>query len=303
MTDTVPTGAHDPARPPAPHDGLEALLQILPHRHKPGVRALLSGPGPDGPSWGQIDVKEEWVASVLALMGIGPLPTQPGQPIEPVPIRIGFDTDAQRGPHLVVCGNDWPTAAQAAADAELRQSLERRDRWRRSRAPDTLRQLHVLVPEAGGPRWDCLAPDLLELHARRIVHLAEQRVDFDDVDAVHDALREAAKLCHFAGLDAVLIVTGDRRVGCRTFSDPRVVEAVCDLGAPLATLAGPVPTLVDALAWRSSPVPGAVLAAIEAILRDELARADRPRLDRIAEWSAGPPAAPDDEAWPTDPPF
>ena len=128
-------------------------------------------------------------------------------------------------------------------------------------------------------------------------------VDFDDADAVHHALREAAKFSQFAGLDAVLIVTGDRRCGCRIFSDPRVVEAVCDLGAACVTLAGTAPTLVDALAWRSSPVPGAVLAAIEAILRDELARADRPRLDRLAEWSAGPSAPPGDEAWPTDPPF
>lgn len=303
MTNTVPTGAHDPARPPAPHEGLDALLQIRPHRHKPGVRAILSSPGCDGPAWGQLDIREEWLASVLALIGMGPLPAQPSQPIAPVPIRIDFDHDPQRGPHIVVSPNDWPTAAQAAADAELRQSLERQGRWRRSRAPDTLRQLHVLVPEAGGPRWDFLAPDLLELHARRIVHLAEQRIDFDDVDAVHDALREAAKLSHFAGLDAVLIVTGDRRVGSRAFSDPRVVEAASDLGAPLATLAGPAPTLVDALAWLSSPVPGAVLVAIEAILRDELERADRPRLDRIAEWSAGPAAAPGDDSWPTDPPF
>jgi hypothetical protein len=300
MTNTVPAGAHDPACPPAPHEGLEALLEILPHRYKSGVRALLSGPGPDRPSWGHVYVQEESLASVLATIGMGPSWFRPG---EPIPIRIGFDYDAQRGPHLVVSASAWPTAAQAAADAELRQSLERQGRWRPSRAPDTLRQLQVLVPEAGGPRWEALAPGLLELHERRIVHLAERPVDFEDVDAVHEALREAGKFAHFAGLDAVLIVTGDRRMGCRAFSDPRVVEASCDLGAPLLTLAGPAPTLVDALAWRSSPVAGAVLAAVEAILRSELARADRPRLDRIAEWDAGPPTVPGDEAWPTDPPF
>ncbi|MEL6065248.1 MULTISPECIES: hypothetical protein [unclassified Methylobacterium] len=301
MTNTVPAGAHDPARPPAPHEGLEALLEILPHRYKPGLRALLSGPGPDRPGWGRIDVQEEWLASVLALIGMGRSWSQPSQG-EPIPIRIGYDYDAQRGPHLVVSASAWPTAAQAAADAELRQSLERQGRWRPSRAPDTLRQLYALVPEAGGPCWGTLAPGLLELHERRIISLAERPVDFEDADAVHEALREAAKFAHFAGLDAVLIVTGDRRIGCRTFSDPRVVEAVCDLGTPLLTLAGPAPTLVDALAWRSSPVPGAVLAAIEATLRGELARADRARLDRIAETFAGPPTAPGDAAWP-DAPF
>ncbi len=48
MTNTVPAGAHDPARPPASQEGLEALLEILPHRHKPGLRAALSGPDPSG---------------------------------------------------------------------------------------------------------------------------------------------------------------------------------------------------------------------------------------------------------------
>ena len=105
------------------------------------------------------------------------------------------------------------------------------------------------------------------------------------------------------GADAVLVVTGDRRTGGRTFSDPRVVEAACDLGAPLITLAGPVPTPVDALAWRSSPIPGAVQAAIEEVLRGELARADRARLDRIAEVLTRPRIAPGDEAWPSDAPF
>lgn len=32
MNTTVPAGALDPAGPPASHEGLEALLEILPHR-------------------------------------------------------------------------------------------------------------------------------------------------------------------------------------------------------------------------------------------------------------------------------
>ncbi len=74
-------------------------------------------------------------------------------------------------------------------------------------------------------------------------------------DAVRDTLRDAADYVHWAGADAVLIVTGDRRIGSRTFSDRRVVEAACAIGAPLLTLAGPVPTPIDRLAWRSSPIP------------------------------------------------
>ena len=46
MNITVPAGAQDPARPPASQDGLEALLRVLPHRYKPGLRALLTGPEP-----------------------------------------------------------------------------------------------------------------------------------------------------------------------------------------------------------------------------------------------------------------
>jgi len=42
----VPTGAQDPARPPSSGEGLEALLQIMPDRAKPGIRALLSGVDP-----------------------------------------------------------------------------------------------------------------------------------------------------------------------------------------------------------------------------------------------------------------
>ena len=79
----------------------------------------------------------------------------------------------------------------------------------------------------------------------------------------------------------VLVATGDRRVGSRIFSDPDVVEAACGLGATLLTLSGPVPTLVDDLAWRSVSLPDEMQGTIEAILRGELDRADRSRLDRI----------------------
>jgi hypothetical protein len=42
-----------------------------------------------------------------------------------------------------------------------------------------------------------------------------------------------------------------------------------------------VPTLVDDLAWRSVSLPDEMQGTIEAILRGELDRADRSRLDRI----------------------
>ena len=145
-----------------------------------------------------------------------------------------------------------------------------------------LRQLVAVVPQGGGPRWDALAPGLQARHEGRITHLAEREVDLDDADAVIAALGDAADFVHWGGADAVLVVTGDRRIGSRTFSDRRVVEAAYAIGAPLLTLAGPVPTLVDRLAWHSSPIPGAIENTIAGILRGELERADRPRLDRIA---------------------
>ncbi len=298
MNTTVPAGAPDPARPPAPQDRLEALLRILPHRYKPGVRALLTGPEPGGPAWGHVYARDEWLASALSLLGLGSSWMQPG---EPIPIRFEVEYDARLGTRLVISASDWPTPAQAAADAELQHKLEQQGRWRRGRDPDKLRQLFALVPEGGGPRWDTLAPALLELDENRIVSLAVRPVDLDDADAVHEALRDAGDFVHWTGADMVLVVTGDRRIGSRVYSDPRVVEAACEVGASLVTLAGPVSTPVDALAWRSSPVPCAVQAVIEQILRSELVRADRPRLDRIEEMLTRPHTAPD--ARPSDAPF
>jgi hypothetical protein len=299
MNTTVPTGAQDPARPPASHERLEALLEVLPHRYKPGLRAVLSGPDPSRPNYGHVFVREELLASALGLIGLGRSWIRPG---EPIPIRCEFEHDARLGPRLVISASDWPTPAQAAADAELRRTLEKKGRWRVPRGPDKLRQLFAIVPAGGGPRWDALAPHLLELNEGRVTHLAEREVDLDDADAVHEALRDADEFVHWTGADAVLVVTGDRRVGSRVYSDPRVVEAACDVRAPLLTLAGPVSTPVDALAWRSSPIPCAVQAAIEEVLRTELARADRPRLDRIEEMLTRPRVAPGDE-WPSDAPF
>ncbi|WP_205836229.1 hypothetical protein [Methylobacterium brachiatum] len=296
----MPAGAHDPARPPASQEGLEALLEILPHRHKPGLRAALSGPDPSRPNYGHVFVRQELLASALGLIGLGPSWIRPG---EPIPIRFDLEYDARLGPRLVISASDWPTPAQAAADAELRRSLEEQGRWWQSRAPERLRQLFALVPEDDGPRWAALALQLQNLDECRIVSLAVRPVDLDDADAVHQALRDAAEFIQWTGADAVLVVTGDRRTGGRAFSDPRVVEAACDLGGALITLAGPVPTLVDALAWRSSPIPGAVQAAIEEVLRGELTRADRPRLDRIEEVLTRPRMAPGIEAWPSDAPF
>lgn len=299
MTITVPAGAQDPARPPASQEGLEALLRILPHRYKPGVRALLTGPEPGGPAWGHVYARDEWLASALSLLGLGPNWIQG----EPIPIRFEVEYDARLGPRLVVTASDWPTPAQAAADAELRRTLEEQGRWRQSRAPERLRQLFALVPEDEGPRWAALALQLQNLDECRIVSLAVRPVDLDDADAVHEALRDAAEFIQWTGADAVLVVTGDRRTGGRAFSDPRVVEAACDLGGALITLAGPVPTPVDTLAWRSSPIPGAVQAAIEEVLRGELARAERARLDRIDELLNSPRISPDGDAWPSDAPF
>lgn len=298
MTTTVPTGAQDPARPPASEAGLEALLEILPHRYKPGLRAVLSGPDPSRPAYGHVFVRQDWLASALGLIGLGPSWIRPGQPI---PIRFEVEHDARLGPRLLISACDRPTPAQEAADAELQHKLEQQGRWRRGRDPDKLRQLFALVPEGGGPGWDALAPALMELDERRIVHLAQREVDLDDADAVHEALRDAADFVHWTGTDMVLVVTGDRRIGSRVYSDPRVVEAACEVGASLVTLAGPVSTPVDALAWRSSPVPCAVQAVIEEILRGELVRADRPRLDRIEEMLTRPQTAPD--ARPSDAPF
>lgn len=298
MNPTVPTGAHDPARPPASDAGLQALLEILPHRYKPGLRAVLSGLDPSRPNYGHVVVRQDWLASALGLIGLGPSWIRPG---EPIPIRFEVEHDARLGPRLLISACDRPTPAQEAADAELQHKLEQQGRWRRGRDPDKVRQLFALVPEGGGPRWDALAPGLMELDERRIVHLAQREVDLDDADAVHEALRDAADFVHWTGADMVLVVTGDRRIGSRVYSDPRVVEAACEVGASLVTLAGPVSTPVDALAWRSSPIPGAIEAMIEEILRGELVRADRPRLDRIEEMLTRPHTAPDTP--PSDAPF
>lgn len=300
MNTTVPAGAQACACPPASHEELVVLLELLPHRYKPGIRALLSGPDPSQPSWGHVYIREDWLASVLGLFGMSPSWIRPS---EPVLIRIGVEYDARLGPRLVISACDRPTPAQEVADAELQHTLEQQGRWRRGRDPDKVRQLFALVPEGGGPRWDALAPRLLELDERRIVSLSVRPVDLDDADAVHEALRDAADFVHWTGADMVLVVTGDRRVGSRVFSDPRVVEAACDVGATLMTLAGPVSTPVDALAWRSSPIPGAIEAAIEEVLRGELARADRPRLDRIAEALTRPHTAPGEDTWSSDAPF
>lgn len=291
MTKIVLTGAQDPARPPASGEGQVALLHILPDRAKPGIRALLSGLDARAPSWGHVFLQEDWLTSVARLLDLTPINNRPG---EPVPIRLEIDYDARLGPRLVVSLSDWPTPAQAAADAQLQQELERQDLWRRGGMPDKLRQLVAIVPRGGGPRWEALAPGLMTRHQSRITHLAEREVDLDDPDAVCDALRDAADFVHWAGADAVLIVTGDRRIGSRIFSDRQVVEAACAIGAPLLTLAGPVPTPIDRLAWRSSPIPGVVESAIMEILRGELERADRPRLDRIA--AAIVQGRPDDDA-------
>ncbi|MEL6065228.1 MULTISPECIES: hypothetical protein [unclassified Methylobacterium] len=299
MNTDVPTGAQACACPPASHEERVVLLEVLPHRYKPGLRALLSAPEPGQPGLGHIFLREDWLASVAGLLGMGPSWTRPG---EPIPIRVGAEYDDRLGPRIVIAASDRPTPAQAAADAELRRALEEQGRWRRARAPDKIRQLFAIVPEGGGPRWEALALQLQDLDERRIVHLAVRPVNLDDPDAVHEALRDAGEYVHWTGADAVLIVTGDRHVGSRVFSEPRVVEAACDLGAALLTLAGPVSTPIDDLAWHSSPVPGAVQAAIERILRGELEKADRPRLDRIEELLIRSRIPPGD-GWPSDAPF
>lgn len=291
MTIIVPTGAQDPARPPASGQGLEALLQIKPDQAKPGIRALLSGVDPGAPKWGHVFLREDWITSVACLLDLTPINNRPG---EPIPIRLEIDYDARLGPRLVVSVSDWPTPAQAAADAQLQQELEHQSLWRSGSMPNKLRQLVAVVPRGGGVRWEALAPGLMTRHQSRITHLSAYEADFDDPDAVQTALRDAAEYVTWAGADAVLIVTGDRRIGSRTFSDRRVVEAACAIGAPLLTLAGPVPTPIDRLAWRSSPIPGVVESAIMEILRGELERADRPRLNRIA--AAIVQSRPDDDA-------
>lgn len=291
MSIIVPVGAHDPARPPSSAEGRVALLRILPDRAKPGLRILLSGVDPGAPSWGHVFLREDWLTSLRCLLDLAPINNRPG---EPVPIRIEIDNDARLGPRLIVSASDWPTPDQAAADLQLQQELERHGLWRRGGMPGKLRQLVAVVPRGGRPRWEALAPGLKARHQSRITHLTERKVDLDDPDAVHDALRDAADYVHWAGADAVLIVTGDRRIGSRTFSEQRVVEAACTIGAPLLTLAGPVPTPIDRLAWRSSPIPGVVESAITEILRGELERADRHRLDRIA--AAMVQGRPDDDA-------
>lgn len=279
MIITVPASGQDPARPQATGEGLEALLRILPDRTKPGLRALLAGPDPGQPSWGHVFLREDWLTSVAQMFGLAPVRGGQG---EPIPIRLEVEADARLGSRLVISRSDWPTPAQAAADARLQQELEHQGLWRRGSRPDRLRQLVAVVPRGGGPRWEALAPGLLARHEGWITHLAERHADLDDADAVIAALGDAADFVHWGGADAVLVVTGDRRVGSRTFSDRRVLEAACAIGAPLLTLAGPVPTPVDRLAWHSSPIPGAIEATITEILRDELERADRPRLERIA---------------------
>ena len=279
MTITVSADGQDPARPPATGSGLEASLRILSDRTKPGLRALLAGPDPSQPSWGHVFLRKDWLASFAKLFDLPPVQGGPG---EQIPIRLEVEDDARLGRRLVISMSDWPTPTQAAADAQLRQELEHQGLWRRGGRPDRLRQLVAIIPRGGGPRWDALAPGLQARHDGRITHLAEREVDLDDADAVIGALHDAKDFIHWGGADAVLIVTGDRRIGSRTFSDRRVVEAACAIGAPLLTLAGPVLTPVDLLAWRSSPIPGAIEATIAEILRHELEHADRPRLDRIA---------------------
>lgn len=297
----VPAGAQARACPPASHESLVALLELLPDQHRPGIRAMLSGPQPDRPHWGQIHLSDEWLASVLGLLGLGSSWTRPG---EPTSIRIDVEYDDRDGPRVVISACDRPTSAQASADAELRRNLEVQGRLPPARAPDKLRQLFALVPmDGGGPRWQALAPGLMRLHESQIVTLVQREVDFADPTEVANALRDAADYTHWAGADAILIVTGDRAYGSRVFSDAHVVEAACDVGVPVLTLAGPVPTLVDALAWRSSPIPGALQGTIEEILRGELERADRSRLDRIAGVLSRPRTASRDDTWPTEAPF
>ena len=279
MPITVSADGQDPARPPANGAGLEASLRILSDRAKPGLRALLAGSDSGQPSWGHVFLREDWLASFAKLFDLPPVQGGPG---EQIPIRLEVEDDARLGRRLIISMSDWPTPAQAAADARLRQDLESQGLWRRGGRPDRLRQLVAVIPQGGGPRWDALAPGLQARHDGRITHLAEREVDLDDADAVIAALGDAADFVHWGGADAVLVVTGDRRIGSRTFSDRRVVEAACAIGAPLLTLAGPVPTLVDRLAWHSSPIPGAIEITIAEILRGELEQADRPRLERIA---------------------
>lgn len=279
MTITVPADGQDPARSPATGAGLEASLRILSDRTKPGLRALLAGSDSGQASWGHVFLREDWLASFARLFDLPPVQGGPG---EQIPIRLEVEDDARLGRRLVISMSDWPTPAQAAADARLRQNLESQGLWRRGRRPNRLRQLVAVVPRGGGPRSDALAPGLQARHVGRITHLAQREVDLDDADAVIAALGDAADFVHWGGADAVLVVTGDRRIGSRTFSDRRVVEAACAIGAPLLTLAGPVPTPVDRLAWHSSPIPGAIEATIVKLLRAELEQADRPRLERIA---------------------
>lgn len=279
MAITVPARAGDPARPPATGEGLEASLRILSDRAKPGLRILLSGPDPSQPAWGHLFVREDWLASAAYLAGLDTIQSQLG---EPIPIRVEVDIDDRFGPRLIVTASDWPTQAQVAADARLQQELEHQGRWRRGSAPGRMRQLFAVVPRNGGPRWEALAPGLRDKHESRIISLVTRETDLNDPSAICDALQDAADFALWAGSDATLIVTGDRRIGSRVFSDRAVVEAACAVGTPLLTLAGSVPTPIDALAWRSSPIPGVVEAAVAEILRHELEHADRPRLDRIA---------------------
>ncbi|MHC2086629.1 hypothetical protein [Methylobacterium sp. CM6244] len=278
MTITVPTGAHTSACPPASQEGLGALLEFLPRRVKPGIRGLLSGLDPLQPNWGHVFLREEWLTALAKEWGIEPGLIRAG---EQVPIRIAIEHDAKLGPRLVISICDNPTPAQASADLDLRRRLEEGGLWRPARAPEKLRQLYALTPKTGTGHWASLVPGLRELDENRIVFLSERPVDLSDVADVLLALQDAKEFVHWTGADAVLVATGDRGVGSRIFSDPDVVEAACGLGATLLTLAGPVPTLVDDLAWRSVILPDEMQGTIEAILRGELDRADRSRLDRI----------------------
>ena len=207
MTITVPAEGQDPTRPPAAGEALEALLRILPDRTKPGLRAELAGSDPGQPSWGQVFLRKDWLASIAQSFDLAPV--QGGQS-EPIPIRLEVEADARLGPRLVISMSDWPTLAQAATDVRLRKELERQGLWRRGGRPNRLRQLVAVVPRGGGPRWEALAPSHLTRHEGQITHLAEREVDLDDTDAVIAALGDAADFVHWGGADAVLIVTGDR---------------------------------------------------------------------------------------------
>ena len=194
---------------------------------------------------------------------------------------IGFD----RGAFLP----EW-----VEQDAAVREAMEAAYLWQRQHdlpLPRRLRRVFLIEPDDGAPHP--LGDALARWWACGAIELIRHPVAFEQpgsVGALRHAFDCAIDQYEWGSLDLVIVEPGSG-FAFRALSDDGLMRQAAVLPVPIVTHRAGVPTLIEDMAFRSFDHSDEILAFLSGILREELRRADRPRLAAIAELVEAPPAA------------